>query len=150
VSADVGNTLTVSVVATNSGGSSSAAISAASAAVIPAAAVPVNTALPVISGTAQVGQTLATTNGTWTNSPTSFTYQWNHAVIGAIPGATASTYVPVTGDIGNTLTVSVVATNSGGSSSAATSAATGAVVAAGGDVLSIGLRIAANSLPIAA
>ena len=34
---------------------------------------PVNTVAPVISGTMVVGQTLTTTNGTWTNSPTSFT-----------------------------------------------------------------------------
>src|SRR5207244_3441828 len=39
--------------------------------------VPVNTAAPVISGTAQVGQTLATSNGAWTNNPTSYAYQWN-------------------------------------------------------------------------
>ena len=70
-----------------------------------------NTALPTISGTAQVGQTLTATTGTWTNSPTSFTYQWNRAGT-PIAGATASTYVPVTADIGNTLTVSVTAANS--------------------------------------
>jgi hypothetical protein len=81
-----------------------------------------------------VGQTLTATTGTWTHNPTSFTYQWNRAGT-AIGGATASTYVPVTGDLGNTLTVSVVATNSGGSSSPATSAATRAVTVATGGVL---------------
>jgi hypothetical protein len=88
-----------------------------------------NSSVPTISGTAQVGQTLTATTGTWTHNPTSFTYQWNRAS-GAISGATASTYVPVTGNIGNTLTVSVVAANSGGSSTPATSAATSAVTAA--------------------
>jgi hypothetical protein len=53
----------------------------------------------------------------------------------AISGAVASAYVPVTGDIGNSLMVSVVATNSGGSSSPATSATTSAVTAASGGVL---------------
>jgi hypothetical protein len=92
--------------------------------------VPVNTVLPTIAGTAQVGQTLTATNGTWANSPTSFTYQWNRAGT-AIGGATASTYVPVAADVGNTLTVAVIAKNSSGSSAPATSAATSAVTSAG-------------------
>ncbi len=92
-----------------------------------AAAVPVNMAAPVISGAAQVGQTLAASTGTWTNSPTGYTYQWNRGVA-AISGATTSTYVPVAADVGTTLTVSMVATNSGGASSPATSAPTSAVI----------------------
>ena len=75
--------------------------------------VPVNISIPTISGIAKVGQTLTATTGTWTHNPTSFTYQWKRAGT-PISGATASTYVPVTGDVGNTLTVSVVAANSGG------------------------------------
>jgi hypothetical protein len=69
-------------------------------------AIPVDTVVPTITGTAQVGQTLTASTGTWTNSPTSYAYQWissaGGAIGGAIPGATASTYVPVTADIGNT------------------------------------------------
>src|ERR1700694_5549737 len=116
VAADSGNTITATRI------DSSEATSA-----VAAGSVPVNTALPTIAGTAQVGQTLTATNGTWTNSPTSFTYQWNRAGT-AIGGATASTYVPVSADVGNTLTVSVVAANSGGSSSPAISSATSAVI----------------------
>jgi hypothetical protein len=139
VAGDIGNTLTVAVVARNSGGSSTPATSAATSAVTAAASgVPANTVLPAISGTPQVGQTLTATNGTWTNSPTSFTYQWNRAGT-AIGGATASTYVPVSADVGNTLTVSVVATNSGGSSSAAISAASAAVIPAGAVPMNTGL-----------
>ena len=123
VTGDVGNTLTVSVVAANSGGFSAPATSAATSAVAAAGGVPANTVPPAISGTPQVGQTLTATNGTWTNSPASFTYQWKRAGT-SIGGATASTYVPVSADVGNTLTVSVTATNGSGFSTPATSAAT--------------------------
>jgi hypothetical protein len=134
VAADVGNTLTVSVVATNSGGSSFAATSPATSPVIDI--IPTNSAVPAISGTAQVGQTLTATTGVWTHNPTSFTYQWNSAGVNATgPGATTSAYMPVAADIGNMLTVSVVARNSGGSSSSATSTATSAVTAASGGML---------------
>ena len=37
---------------------------------------PVNTAAPVASGDAVVGETVSVTTGSWTNSPTSYAYQW--------------------------------------------------------------------------
>jgi PKD repeat protein len=88
---------------------------------------PVNTVLPAISGTAQVGETLTTTDGTWTNSPSGYAYQWKSA--GSNVGTDQNTYVPVTGDIGNTITVVVTASNGGGSTPA-TSDATSAVLPA--------------------
>lgn len=88
---------------------------------------PANSVLPAISGTAQVGQTLTSTTGTWSGSPT-FARQWN-ADGAAIVGATAATYVPVVGDVGKVITVTVTATNDSGSVSA-TSAPTAAVIAA--------------------
>ncbi|MQW43490.1 hypothetical protein CN217_20970 [Sinorhizobium meliloti] len=88
---------------------------------------PSNSVLPAISGTAQVGQTLTSTTGTWSGSPT-FTRQWN-ADGAAIVGATAATYVPLVGDVGKVITVTVTATNDSGSVSA-TSAPTAAVIAA--------------------
>lgn len=97
-------------------------------------AAPVNTAPPAISGTPTVGQTLTTTNGTWTNSPTSYTYQWlrcnsagNSCV--AIATATQKTYTLVAADEGHAIVARVTATNSDGST-AAESAATSAVAPA--------------------
>jgi hypothetical protein len=94
---------------------------------------PSNTAPPVISGTAQVGQTLSASTGAWTNAPTAFAYQWllcnaAGANCADIAGATASTYAPGTGDVGDALVVSVTASGAGGST-AASSAPTGAVQA---------------------
>lgn len=113
---------------------SATATAAAFSIVVSAAQVvaPVNTALPVINDTTPtVGDVLSTTNGTWSNSPTGYTYQWKRA--GAnIAGATSSTYTVVSADIGNALSVTVTATNSGGSASA-TSANTSAAVAAPAD-----------------
>lgn len=93
----------------------------------------VNTVAPAISGTAQEGQTLTASPGTWTNSPISYAYQWLRGG-SAISGATGSTYVPVTADVGSTITVQVIATNAGGASDPAVSAATATVTAAGVEV----------------
>ena len=91
-----------------------------------AAGEPTNVTLPQISGTAQVGQTLTTDPGTWTNSPTSYGYEWLRCNSGggscvAISGATASTYLVVRDDLGKTMRVRVVASNAAGSSAPATS-----------------------------
>ena len=87
------------------------------------AVAPVNTAPPVISGTPQVGQTLTTTNGTWSNSPTSFAYQWLRCNAGGnacvnVANGTARTYTLVGADAGRTIRVRVTATNADGSASA--------------------------------
>jgi hypothetical protein len=89
--------------------------------------IPGNYVAPTISGTAQVGQTLTGSAGSWTNSPTSFAYQWNDE-IGAIPTATGITYTPVATDIGDPITFSVIAINSFGPSFPAISVATSAVI----------------------
>jgi hypothetical protein len=83
---------------------------------------------PVISGTAQVGNVLTSTTGTWSGA-TSFAYQWSGNKTW-IAGATAATYTPVANDVGHTLTSTVVATGSPGALSSFTSAATVPIVAA--------------------
>ena len=84
------------------------------------AAPPVNTAPPTITGTAQVGQTLTATNGTWTNNPTSFSYQWLRCNAGGnactpVANGTQRTYTLVGADAGQTMVVRVTATNPEGS-----------------------------------
>jgi hypothetical protein len=87
------------------------------------AAVPQNTASPTISGTAREGSVLTASDGTWSNAPTSFTYQWQRCAsdgtgCGDITGATNKTYPLVTGDVGHTVRVVVTASNSDGKTSA--------------------------------
>jgi hypothetical protein len=85
----------------------------------PSGSVPTNLEPPVVSGTAQVGQVLASTTGTWTGA-TSYAYQW--AGSGApVAAATAATYTPVSSDVGHTLTSTVTATGSSGAAASATS-----------------------------
>jgi hypothetical protein len=118
---DQGHSLTCTVIAINDGGSSQPATSQGLQ--IPAAAppaVPANTSPPSISGAAAVGQALTCDNGSWTNSPTSYGYQWNR--IGTpIQGAGGSTYEVQTPDEGTTLTCTVTATNQTGSTQATSS-----------------------------
>jgi len=74
ISADVGDTLRVVVTATNVAGSASA--TSAQTAVISGVA-PANTHVPVITGSAVYGQTLAEGSDTWSGStPQTDTYQW--------------------------------------------------------------------------
>jgi len=90
---------------------------------------PRNTVLPAITGTAQVGQTLTRTTGTWVGTPApTFATQWTANGVD-IGGATAATYVPIVGQIGQVIRVRVTATNASGSVSA-TSNPTAAVIAA--------------------
>ena len=95
-------------------------------------AAPSNSAVPVISGSTRTGETLTTTNGSWSGSPSSYTYQWKRAATSGgsytnIGSATSSTYVLTDDDIDKYIKVSVIATNGIGSSTAELSAATSVV-----------------------
>jgi len=77
---------------------------------------PVNTVAPAITGTVNVGQTLTTTNGTWTGTGTiTFARQWVNSVSGDISGATGLTYVLQSSDEGDNITCRVTATDDNGS-----------------------------------
>lgn len=83
-------------------------------------AIPVNTGTPTMSGTPQQGSTLTAAEGTWSNSPTSYTYAWsrcdtNGNSCATITGATAKTYVLSAADVGHTMRVTVTAKNADGS-----------------------------------
>lgn len=93
---------------------------------------PANTVAPAVTGTATVGSTLTTDNGTWSNTPTSYSYQWQRDNTGGgtysnITSATSSSYTLVDADDGCNIRCVVTATNASGSASA-NSNALGAVV----------------------
>jgi hypothetical protein len=131
-----------------------------------AAAPPVNTGRPTISGAAAKQDVLLTASaGTWngTNTaaiPMTFAYQWSRCNVDGttcqpIAGATAASYAPTATDVGLRLLVKVTATNSGGSQSTVSNAtdvvATSAVPSAGGGAPAAGGGGAgAGSTPIRA
>jgi len=126
-SADVGSTLRVTVTATNSSGSANST-SAATTVVQAASAPPVNSSPPTITGTAQDGQLLNASPGSWNGTqPITYAYQWQRcdttgSGCNAISGATNASYPVTSADVGSTLRVQVTATNSDGSASATSNA----------------------------
>jgi hypothetical protein len=123
VAADVGATIRVLVVATNSDGSAQA-FSSPTAQVAPPNSAPANAGQPDPSGTAQDGQTITVNNGTWSGTaPITYTYAWQRCTpsIGNctfIAGATTNTYVLVTADVGFQMRAEVIAANSVGTGNA--------------------------------
>jgi hypothetical protein len=86
-------------------------------------AVPQNTAPPTLVGTAREGNTLTAHNGSWSNGPTSFAYQWQRCGgdgtgCADISGANTQTYTVASGDVDHTLRVQVTAKNADGQSTA--------------------------------
>ena len=115
VGADVGATLQVTVAAQNSAGNASAQSVPTGTVAAATGTPPSNTALPTISGIAQVGQTLTATTGAWSGTaPITYSYQWRRCAGGScadIGGATNQTYVAVSADLADTLRVAVTAQN---------------------------------------
>ena len=84
---------------------------------------PQATAIPAITGTKTVGQTLTTDAGTWPSTVSGYVYQWqkssdNGVTWANISGATATTYVLVAADAGYQIRSQVSLTANAGSSSA--------------------------------
>ena len=76
---------------------------------------------PTVSGTAQVGQTLSLTNGSWSGtSPMSYGYQWTRcdsagSNCAPISGAAGQSYSLVAADVSHRIRGAVTATNAAGS-----------------------------------
>jgi hypothetical protein len=127
--ADGGHELKCKVTASNGGGSASATSDPVSVPVPPQA--PVDTALPQISGSPALGQTLTCSQGSWSNDPTGYGYAWLRG--GApIGGATGSTYGVQDADQGQSLACRVTASNAGGSTDATSPAVQVPAASSGG------------------
>jgi CHRD domain len=125
-SSQVGSKLRATVTATNPAGKAST-FSNLTAVVGAKAASPINTTLPLISGSTLVGHTVQASTGIWTGLTSGFGYQWsrcntNGTSCASISGATGQSYGIGTVDVGNALRVSVTATNPTGSTSATSAA----------------------------
>lgn len=129
--ADSGARLRVRVTASNADGSATAASNATE--LVPAQAeAPRATGEPAITGTARVGSGLTASQGSWSNNPTAFAYQWvrcpasggasDGSDCAVIPGATTQVYTVSQTDVGRRLRVRVTASNSAGSATAASNA----------------------------
>jgi hypothetical protein len=112
-SADAGASLRVAVTAKNKFGS--AVATSAPTAVVPALSSGssgyTNTALPAISGTAQAGQTLTVSNGSWSPTASSFQYAWHRCQNGSCAlsptNANRASYSVQPGDVGYTIVAEV-------------------------------------------
>ena len=77
---------------------------------------PVNTTPPALSAKYRYeGESVDTNDGTWDNSPTSFTYQWYRDAT-PISGETLNQYILTSADVDKYVTCQVTAINGGGSS----------------------------------
>lgn len=80
---------------------------------------PRNLTTPSIIGTGAAGTELTTDNGSWSGTPTSYTYQWQISDDGStnwlnIQGATTNSYTPSNSDINKYIRVVIIAENSNG------------------------------------
>ena len=130
VSGDIGHTVRIVVTAANADGKTSAP--SATTEVVASKNGPTNTVKPTISGRAQVGYQLTASTGTWTPTPTSFTYQWQRCDSDGADcrniSATGRTYSPRNADVGHRMRALVTAHI--GSERATTASSASAIVAA--------------------
>jgi hypothetical protein len=123
--ADAGSTIKLTVTVKNDVASTTASsalsppVGGGSQALLP----PTNTARPAITGTPEDGQVLSVSVGSWSGSPTNYSYRWlrcdsSGAGCAPLSGATASSYRLAPADVGHAVTAVVTASNSAGSADA--------------------------------
>jgi fibronectin type 3 domain-containing protein len=139
-SGDAGHTLYADVTAANRDGANTKATDAVGP--IRPNAAPANTAAPSVSGTPAVGQTVTAVEGSWTQAPSAFSYQWLRCDAsgnncGAIAGATARTYAVSSDDVGSTLRIRVNARNSRGNDTATSPQSAGVGTGTGGTAIPV-------------
>jgi len=128
--ADVGSTIECVVTASNGGGSAS--VTTPPTVVAIGAQAPTLASPPTVAagGEPAVGVPYYAWSGSWNGTPTiTFTYQWydcdsTGTVCTPIVGATGTTYVLTSADVGRYLQVQVTATNTGGTATASSNVAT--------------------------
>jgi YD repeat-containing protein len=90
---------------------------------------PKNTVAPKVAGSALVGVLLSVSNGTWSNEPVAYSYQWEDCnsegkECTIIPGATNANYTLAPTDVGHVVVAMVGATNGGGTTVASSTPTT--------------------------
>jgi hypothetical protein len=88
--------------------------------------IPTNISVPIVTNTtrdpdyheAHVGDVLKVTDGTWSDSPTQYTYRWRHSDVAEtfIEDNHTNVYKIRSGDLGHNITVRIAATNASGTS----------------------------------
>jgi hypothetical protein len=119
--ADVGRSVRALVTARNADGARTA--NTRPSPVVADNAAPQSTAAPSISGSTVVGGQLTAVEGSWSNAPTRYGYQWQQCdsagnACSAIAGATGKIYGVRSADTGRTLRVQVTAVNPYGQTTA--------------------------------
>ena len=126
---DAGHTLRLLIMASNHVGTTEAA---SPPSILVGGSPPRNTTVPIIAGSAKVGELLSVSAGTWLGAqPITYSYQWelcdaSRTSCAAISGAIGNGFRPKPSQENDTIRVSVVATNAAGRASA-TTGVTGAV-----------------------
>jgi hypothetical protein len=114
VAKDVGQTIGLTVTATDSGGTTSGYANLVGP-IAATSSLLVSTIQPVVSGTTNQGQSLQVSDGLWSPTPTLVSYAWQRCTqygraCVPIPNATTNTYVAGSDDAGHALVALVTAT----------------------------------------